>query len=170
MVAQLKTATSVKDWESFRKGIHLDLICQELPGEKDKILRRYRQAEERLNAFPFGIQHGDLTPFNIYPDGIIDLEDSFMGPMGYDLGAFSEIHRWFPEMSEDEFHNVYKFTTGQKIEFTQRIDMAYLDAGLPKPSDYKEDFNFTKGVWFTVRMQSLPILQQFRYEIIRSMI
>ncbi len=168
--AQIKTISSDQDWESFRNGIHLDIICRELPEYADRIVARYKQSEERLKAFPFGIMHGDFTPFNIYPKGVIDLEDSFVGPLGYDLGSFVEIQNWFPETSDDEFHRVYKFTPEQRAKLISSIDDLYVNAGLAKISDYTEDFNLTKGIWFTVRMQSLPKLQQFRYELIKQLI
>jgi hypothetical protein len=168
--AQLKTASAIKDWESFRKGIHLDIICQELPDEKEKILKRYQQIEERLDAFPFGILHGDFTPFNIYPKGIIDLEDSFQGPIGYDIGALPELQTWFPETSDDEFYRVYKFTPEQRTRLIESVDNVYINQNLPKISGFQEDFDFTKGIWFAVRMQHLPKLQQFRYEILRNLI
>lgn len=168
--AQLKTATDEKDWENFRKGIHLDILCQEMPDEKDKIIKKYNRIEERLKVFPFGILHGDFTPFNVYPKGIIDIEDSFRGPIGYDLGALLEIQNWFPEKSDDEFYRVYKLTENQRSKFIQSIDSIYLNQELPKVFDYLADFDFMKGIWFAVRMHHLPKLQQFRYEIIKQLI
>lgn len=168
--AQLKTVSETKNWETFRTGLHLDILCQELPLLKQKIIDKYSQVEERLKAFPFGILHGDFTPFNIYPKGIIDLEDSFLGPVGFDVGAFPGIQNWFPDTSDDELHKVYKCTNSQTQEYLRTMDNIYQGEGLPKISDFLDEFNFTKGIWFTVRMQHLPSLQQFRYELMESLI
>lgn len=168
--AQLKTISANKDWESFKNGIHLDIMCEELPDYADRIVARYKQSEARLNDFPFGICHGDLTPFNIYPAGVIDLEDSFQGPVSYDLGSFVEIQNWFPETSNDDFHRIYKFTPAQRTKLIESIDNLYLNAGLPKVSDYAADFDLIKGIWFTVRMHNLPKLQQFRFELLKQLI
>jgi hypothetical protein len=168
--AQLKTLSKSKNWDRFRHGIHVDIICQEMPDEKNKIIERYKLAEKRLRVFPFGILHGDLTPFNIYPKGIIDLEDSFPGPIAFDIGSFLEIQNWFPETSNDEFHKVYKLTERQETKYVKVLDDIFMGHKLPKASDHAEDFNFLKGIWFTVRMHEFPILQQFRYNIIKNII
>ncbi len=168
--AQIKTISENQDWAEFRKGIHLDLICDELPDNKLKILNTYLSAEKKLKVFPFAIQHGDLTPFNVYPKGIIDLEDSFRGPVGYDLGSFTEIQNWFPEKSNDEFYKNYKLTDNQIKNYTETIDTLYSEHKLPLLSSYKEQFNLTKGIWFTVRMHALPDLQSYRYDLIKELI
>lgn len=168
--AQLKTSTSSKDWDSFTDGIHLDVIYNELPSQKEKISIAYKKVEERLSIFPFAIIHGDLTPFNVYPSGIIDFENSFMGPVGYDLGAVIEHLNWFPESKDFEYHRLYNFSPEQKKRLSDKIDSIYTKNGLPKLSDYLVDFNFTKGIWFAVKMDRTPKLQKFRYDLINNLI
>ncbi len=168
--AQLASASSKKDWGGFRSGIHLDLIIDELPNLKEEILNTYNESEKRLADFPFGILHGDLTPFNVYPDGIIDLEDSFVGPVSYDVGSFIVIQNWFPEKSDDQFHHVYKFTEEQMQFYTNTIDEIYKEKALPLISNYIHEFDVTKGIWFAVRMHNLPKLQRFRYNLIEKMV
>ncbi|OGE73865.1 MAG: hypothetical protein A3I07_01175 [Candidatus Doudnabacteria bacterium RIFCSPLOWO2_02_FULL_42_9] len=168
--AQVQTIVENKDWDEFRHGIHLDIIIRELPHLEKEILETYKRAEQNLEKFPFAIQHGDLTPFNIYPKGIIDLEDSFLGPVGYDIGAFLTIQNWFPEKADDEFYRVYKFTEDQVSKFKKTVADLYNSHGLPRPSDYEYEFNLTKGIWFTVRMHELPKLQQFRYNTLNKLL
>lgn len=166
--AQLKIATDKKDWNDFTRGIHLDIICDELPELKDRIMDTYKKAEERLSVFPFVITHGDFTSQNIYPKGVIDLEDSFMGPAGYDIGAIMDIATWFPQSKEYEFYRFYTFIDVQKQKYLDAMDAIYLKHNLPKISDYLADFNFTRGIWFAVRMDHTPKLQQFRYEALKK--
>lgn len=169
--AQLKTATPTKNWEIFRKGIYVDVLCSELPDKAKKILDVYKNIEKRLSVFPFALTHGDFGPFNIYPKGIIDIEDSFMGPAGYDLGSVIEHLNWFPdsmdyEYIDYEYYKLYNFTPEQKKKLSDRIDIIYMNHQLPKVSDYLADFNFTRGIWFAVRLNHTPKLQKFRYELI----
>ncbi len=168
--AQIKTISGKTSWESFKKGMHLDIIAEELPEHADAIMRRYEKVEERLSAFPSGLLHGDFGPFNIYPKGIIDLESSFKGPIGYDLGAVMEFANWFPETSDDNYYQLYKFTDEQKFRFYEMVDQVYVDRSLPKISEYISEFNFVKGIWFAARMDHLPKLQQYRYKALIALL
>jgi len=168
--SQLKTVTSQKDWDNFSTTIHLDLICAELPEYKEKIFNTYKIVEKKLLVFPFVITHGDFTPFNILPEGIIDIENVFLAPAGYDLGGILAISNWFPDSTEYELHQVYKLTPEQKQKFIEMIDGIYINNSLPKISDYLEEFNFTRGMWFTARMSRFPKLQEFRYALLKSLV
>lgn len=168
--SQLKTATTQKDWDGFRTAIHLDLICAELPEYKEKILNAYKIVEKRLSVLPFVITHGDFTPFNILPEGIIDTENVFSGPAGYDIGGILAIPNWFPDSTEYELHQVYKLTPEQKQKFLEMVDSIYVNNSLPKISDFLEEFNFTRGMWFAARMSRFPKLQEFRYALLKSLV
>ena len=168
--AQLKTVTGEQDWPGFEKGIHLDILCQEMPAEKEKILSKYRAVQKKLAGVPFMLSHGDMTTFNILPKGIIDFEDSFMGPAGYDLGALVEHLNWFPESTDYEYYRLYDFTPAQRQRFLDRIDDVYSKVKLPKLSDHLAEFNFTRGIWFAVRMGHAPKLGKFRHDEIRKLI
>ncbi len=168
--SQLKTVSPQKDWNNFRTAIHLDLICSELPEYKEKILNAYKKVEEKLSVYPFVVTHGDFTPFNILPEGIIDIENSFSGPAGYDLGGILAIPNWFPDSTEYEFYQVYKFTPEQKQKFLNMVDNIYVENSLPKISNYLEEFNFTKGMWFAANMHHFPKLQEFRYSLLKNLV
>lgn len=168
--AQLRTIITVPDWDSFSKGIHLDYLILELPAEKDVIIDTFNLVKNKLSVFPFGLVHGDLTTFNIFPKGIIDFEDQFLGPVGYDIGAVVEHLNWFPEDKSCERFRSYNFSFEQKRKLVDRLDEVYLKHNLPKISNYLADFDFMKGIWFTVRMNPWPKLQAFRYKLMRSLI
>ena len=168
--AQLNTATSDKAWDSFKNGIHLDFIINELPDKEKEILRAYKMVGDRLSVLPFALVHGDLTPFNVYPKGVIDFEDSFVGSVGYDLGTIIEHLNWFPESRDFEYYKVYNFTVEQKKRISDMVDELYREYGLPRFSDYLDDLNFVRGVWFTVRNFRSPKLQKYRYKLFSEVI
>lgn len=162
---QLKTATQQQDWEKFEKGIHLDLICQELPDLAEKITGKVKFLEKKLAHFPFAMSHGDFTPFNVYPKGIIDFEDTFMAPCLYDSVAMMEILNWFPKPGDYEFYQLFQYSPEQKHDYMRILDEIYKQQNLPTPSEFLSDIDLAKGIWFTVNIHKLPKLQKFRYDI-----
>jgi hypothetical protein len=166
--AQIKSVLPDKNWPEFDKGIHLDTICEELPGEAERILAKYNKVKSRLSAFPFALCHGDFGPFNLYPKGMIDLESSFVGPVGYDVGAVVRHCDWFPESRDYEFYQLYNFNPEQKGLLTSKLDALYVQHSLPKLSEYLDDFNFLRGIWFAVKLGHTPKLREFRYSLLRS--
>jgi hypothetical protein len=167
--AQLRTVSTSQAWPEFVDGIHLTTACEEESAHAQLFADAFSVVQERLSVFPFAISHGDLTPFNIYPKGVIDLEDSFMAPVGFDLGALAEHLEWFPNTSNDRLHQLYTFAPAQKSEYYERVDAVFKTAQVPSLTQYTREFSFTKGVWFAVRLHKHPELMKFRYEhLVRS--
>lgn len=166
--AQLKSIVPAKDFEEFTRGIHLDILCQELPHYSEAIRSRFRQCIERFSPFPFVITHGDFNPNNLYAEGVIDLEDSFYGPFGFDLMTALVHINYFPDSPEYEYTARYRFTPAQSREYLAAIDLIATDAHLPRLSEIKDDFEFCRASWSLVRMHQWPRLQQFRYELFRQ--
>jgi Ser/Thr protein kinase RdoA (MazF antagonist) len=52
--------------------------------EKSLIDDCIKKIESITKTLPIVWNHGDHNPYNIFTDGLIDLEDSFDGPLGYD--------------------------------------------------------------------------------------
>lgn len=163
--AQLKSIVPAKDFEEFSRGIHLDILCQELPHYSEAIGSRFRQCIDRFAPFPFVITHGDFNPNNLYPEGVIDFEDSFYGPFGFDLVTALVHISYFPDSPEYEYVARYRFTPAQSREYLESIDSIATDAHLPRLSEVKEDFEFCRASWSLVQMHQWPRLQQFRYEL-----
>lgn len=162
--AQISTSIKAQSWDAFEAGVHLDFALDEKPEYAQLLKDAFAAVKSRLSAFPFVVTHGDLTPFNMYPGGIIDLEDSFQAPLGFDLMALIAHLEWFPDTSTDRLHKLYTFSPDQHAEFVTRIDVLHTSKGLLAPSLYLREFNFAKGVWFAVRLQKYPSLMEFRYD------
>ena len=163
--AQLTTKSDTQDFGTFADGIHLDVLCDELPQYKDKISIVFEGVKQRLSGFPFVITHGDFNPNNLYPSGVIDLEDSFYGPFGFDLVCALVHINYFPDSQEYEYFARYRFTKQQEEKYLAFIDAISAEAGLSPLSNFKNDFEFCRAVWSLVRMQEWPKLQQFRYDL-----
>lgn len=162
--AQLHTQTSERDFEGFADGIHLDILCQELPDYAEKIQARFKKLQERTSELPFVISHGDYNPHNLYPGGVIDLEDSYHAPFGHDLiGGIVSID-YFPDSKEFEYFAKYRFSEEQKKKYLNLLDEICNEQGLPRLSDFQFDFEFTRAVWLLVRMHKWPKIQKFRYD------
>ena len=161
--AQLRTQTSKRTFEEFADGVHLDILCQELPQYAEKIKARFKEVQERATELPFVISHGDFNPHNLYAGGAIDLEDSCHAPFGHDLiGGIVSID-YFPDSPEFEFFAKYRFSEKQRKDYLELLDGICNEQNLPKLSDFKTDFEFTRATWLLVRMDKWPKIQKFRY-------
>ena len=164
--AQLTTATETKDFDAFSQGILLESLCEEMPECADRLRTRFEEVKSRAASFPFVLTHGDFSPNNLYPAGVIDLEDSFYGPYGYDvIGAISHIDS-FPDSPEYEFFAKYRFTSEQKQKYLENLDAISAEAGLPSPTQFKDDFEFCRAVWLAAKIPHTPNLQSFRFNFI----
>lgn len=168
--AQLETQTLDTNFEGFSRGILLDALCEELPDWSARISARFHAASERLSKMPFVLSHGDFNPNNLYPDGVIDLEDSFYGPFGYDLiGSICHIDS-FPDSQEFEFYAKYRFTTKQKEDFLIAMDSICAENNVPEISRCASDYEFCRAVWLAAKIPHVPKLQSFRYDLIKKLV
>ncbi len=164
--AQIATQSDHKDYSEFSRGIWLQHLCEEMPEHAGKLLERFQQIQEHTKNLPFIITHGDFNPNNLYSTGVIDLEDSFHGPYGYDLvSAIAHIDS-FPDGDQYEHSARYRFTPGQKNLYFERLDQISVEAGLPALSEFKEDFEFSRAVWLAAGIPHVPKLQEFRFDSI----
>lgn len=162
--AQLRTQTAERNFEGFADGIHLDILCQELPHYAERIRAKFKEIQKRTTGLPFVISHGDFNPHNLYAGGAIDLEDSYHAPFGHDLiGGIISID-YFPDSQEFEYFAKYRFSEEQKRRYLELLDGICDEQGLPQLSGFQSDFEFTRAVWLLVRMHKWPKLQKFRYD------
>lgn len=168
--AQLDTRIPERNFSAFSKAILLDALCDELPELSDKLKARFEKVCNTLEAVPFVLSHGDFNPNNLYPNGVIDLEDSFYGPFGYDLiGSLSHIDS-FPDSNEYEFYAKYRFTREQKQSFFIEVDRICESNGLDSISACVRDFDFCRAVWLAAKIPHVPKLQKFRYDFVKTLL
>ncbi len=162
--AQLKTRTDTKDADAFAQAVHLPTLCKELPEYADRLRRRFTSALQKLKDVPYVLTHGDFNPANIYPSGVIDFEDAFYGPMGYDNVTALITTDWFPASKEFEYFQRYHYIERQKKEYFDAIDRIFIAAGLEPLSSTAGELAFLRSIWHVVRMAEWPKIQKWRYD------
>lgn len=166
--AQLTTSNDAQNYLEFAEGVLLEELSEELPEHAEGLRIRFQEVQERTKQLPFVVTHGDFNPNNLYSKGVIDLEDSFHAPYGYDLvSAVSHIN-YFPDSKDYEFYAKYRFTYEQEQKYFERMDAISIEAGLPPLSQFKEDFEFCRAVWLAAKLNHIPKLQKFRYDLLIS--
>jgi hypothetical protein len=153
--AQKKKSDGTWDKDEFADGIRLPMLLAELPSHANVIRQRFNDTADRLARLPKTLTHGDCNPANMYEGGIIDLEDSFYGPLGYDMVSALRSIEWSPEIRSYEFYAQYRFSDAQKA--------AYLKA-FRTIAPHAEDLAFCRAVWLCTGMHEWPRIQQWRYE------
>lgn len=108
--------------------IHLDQITAELPEDAKRINSKYHDAVDRLQIFPIGVCHGDLNPFNLLRDGVIDFENAFSGPIVYDTLGLIATDKFFPESSEYEFSKMYAFSKEQERIYIWKLQSGFSES------------------------------------------
>ncbi|CAN5753299.1 hypothetical protein BH11PAT2_BH11PAT2_01860 [soil metagenome] len=164
--AQFATRSDTKGYAEFAKGIWLDRMCDELPEHATALIDRFEKVRVRTENLPFVLTHGDFNPHNLYPSGVIDLEDSFPGPYGYDLVSAVVHIDSFPTTEGYEYFAKYHFTPDQVQEYSNRLDAVSREAELPPLSDFWNDFEFCRAVWLAADIFTAPKLQEFRYQFL----
>lgn len=168
--AALRSAGTPLNLPSFRTGLRVDELQRELPDLAAGIGEAFEAAASRLAVFPVGIVHGDLKPFNLFPSGVIDFEDAFVGPTPFDAATVTDYLDWFPEDDSYEYYRKFRFSPEQVAGYFGRLDALYAGRELPPPSAFREDMTFLKGLWLTVGMERAPKLQAWRRDRLRRLL
>lgn len=161
--AQLKSIRRENWWEEFYQGSYVDVLIEELPHLKAKILLAAGKAKERLIQLPAVITHNDLNPYNLFNDGVIDLEFVFYAPAGLDLISNIFITSFFPKEGDYEYKRTIAFSDKQTSDYFARFDDLYAKAGIPGPTSHLDDLLFFRAVHASVGMGSAPKLQAWRF-------
>ena len=164
--AQLTTRRDAQNYTEFAQGILLQKLSEELPEHAEGLGIRFQEVQEKTKQLPFVVTHGDFNPNNLYSKGVIDLEDSFHAPYGYDLVSAMTHINYFPDSKDYEFYAKYRFTSEQKKKYFERMDAISTKAGLPPLSRFKEDFEFCRAIWLAAKLNHIPKLQEFRYDMV----
>ena len=161
--AQAKTRVE-PDRDAFAHGVHLEMIVKELPQYQYSLPDKFDRILRKLAAYPYVLSHGDFNAANMFPNGVIDLEDSFPAPFGFDaISAISTLD-WFPDSPEYEYYARYRFSASQRVAYFAMCDEVAREAGYPPPSLHADDFGFCRAIWSCVRMDQWPKLQAWRYD------
>lgn len=158
------SARTVADRDAFAAGIRLDLIVKELPQYAYSLPDRLDRILKKLAAYPYVLSHGDFNAANIFPTGVIDLEDSFPAPFGFDAVSAISTLDWLPDSMEYEYYARYRFSAEQRTAYFAMCDEVAREAGYPPPSLHAEDFGFCRAIWSCVRMDQWPKLQAWRFD------
>jgi len=160
----------IKNKKEFLKGFRIDTIMEELPELKEEILKAFNKFKTRVSVFPIVLTHGDLNPHNLLPKGVIDLENTFYGPTGYDLISNIFTIYFFPKKGNYEIKRRYEFTNTQLSKYLNNMDKLYSSFQLPILSEYKDDYVFARSIYCAVGMNNLPKLQKWRYKLFRKIL
>jgi aminoglycoside/choline kinase family phosphotransferase len=150
--------------EDFRAGLRIDALREELPQYAISLDMRFKRVLARLADRPFVLSHGDLGPANMTPLGIIDLEDTFAAPFGFDAVSALVTIDWFPESNDYEYFARYRFSNEQRARYLTACDEVAKQYNVPPISTYFEDFELCRAAWLAVGMDAWPKIQKWRYD------
>ena len=99
----------------------------------------------------------------LFSNGVIDWENHFSAPFGYDLVSAVEHVGFFPE-KDAEFIAEYSFTEEQKLVYFETLDRVCKKRGFLPISEFKNEFRFLRLIWSLANMETFPKLRSFRYK------
>ena len=105
---------------------------------------------------------------NLFLRGVIDFEQMYYAPIGYDLVSNIFSINYFPTSIEYEYYQWYAFTKEHEELYYRRLDALYVEAGLPSLSEYKTHFEYCRAVWATKMNFGAPKLREWRYEFFKK--
>ncbi|MBP8017138.1 hypothetical protein KAZ01_03970, partial [Candidatus Gracilibacteria bacterium] len=134
----------------FFHGIQLDTLFNEKPNLKKEVTTAFEKIKNRLIHFPEVFTQGDFNPHNFFSKGIIDFDSSFSAPIGYDqITAIFHTYS-FPNQGIAEISRGYVFSEEQEKYYLDSINEIFINEGLPKLSNFIDDFLFVRLVWSVV--------------------
>lgn len=109
--------------------------------------RAIQRAIQQLAAAPTGILQYDLNPFNILKQGVIDIELSGPGVIGYDsLTSARWGGSWYPDYPA-RYTTAYRLRPEQLQQNDALIDEVARSQGLPAPSRWLQEFLLLRSAW-----------------------
>ena len=133
--------------------------------EKSLIDEIEKKITNNLTPLPKVWVHGDFTIFNLFPNGIIDLEDSHINHMGYDVfSLLTHVYR-FPQHLERAERKRSSTFTAQQVE--KGIKFLSIDIDLFDQDIFASLFLY-RGARSTQKMNKTPVLRDFRYTMYKK--
>ena len=135
-----------RNFDEVKKGIHLDNVLLENPElVQDTALNScISKLERRLELVPWSLCHGDLSPTNLFSDGIIDWEFSFSGPVAYDVLALPFTQYLYNSNSIQPIRNTYL------LELVKAVSNSF---GCNNLVNFQTDFIFMKALFYLSHMK-----------------
>lgn len=149
LAAQLKPSSRQSGLSQMRAGIQLDNVRQQNPDVAGLFEEAVTKAEGRTKTLPLVLTHGDLSPFNILPGGVIDFELRFVAPAGLDAVTSIAFQRLWdhPKPDGTGTMRLWDFNRQQVADFLSQADALFAAQDLPVLSVYFDDFLMLKAIW-----------------------
>lgn len=149
LAAQIKPCCRQSGPSELRVGIRLGNVLSQNPDLADSFDRAITQAENSMQELPLVLTHGDLSPFNILPGGVIDFEERFVAPAGLDAItsiAFQQL--WdHPKPEGTGTMRLWNFSSRQIADFLSQAGALFAAEGLPPLSAFFDNFLMLKAIW-----------------------
>lgn len=127
---------------------YVDKLQKNYPIDPDLLKQTIKKLQNRLHVIPLVYGHGDLTPFNATRDGVFDVEQPFVAPIGYDVLAILCTGRLWDFSDDKGLSNLaYDFTDDQQQILLAKVDdisKQYIHFSI---SQYIDDFTLLKMMW-----------------------
>ena len=149
LAAQLKPSCRQSGPSQLRDGIQLENVRQQNPDVAGLLEQAVTKAEARTKTLPLVLTHGDLSPFNILPGGVIDFELRFVAPAGLDAVTSIAFQRLWdhPKPDGTGTMRLWDFNRQQVTDFLSQADALFAAQDLPVLSGYFDDFLMLKAIW-----------------------
>jgi hypothetical protein len=137
--AQVEVATARWTPEAFATLIGVDRAAALLPELAHDLRTAFEQAVERLASLPGTLLHGDLHPSNVCTGGVIDLEGTGRGVIGYDVVTAVFVPSMCDVRVGDEPPSAGWFSSYQVERYLRRLDEVFGRIGAGPVSDRLDD-------------------------------
>lgn len=149
LTAQVNPSCRQTGPSELRGGIQMANVLHQNPDLAGLLGQTVTKAETRLQGLPLVLTHGDLSPFNILPGGVIDFEERFAAPAGLDAVTAIAFQRLWdhPMPGGTGTMRLWDFTPQQVADFLSQADAVFTAQGFPALSVYFDDFLMLKAIW-----------------------
>lgn len=149
LAAQINPPCRQSRPSELQSGIQLENVLSQNPDLVDLFNRAVAQAENRTKELPLVLTHGDLSPFNIMLNSVIDFELRFVAPAGLDAITSIAFQRLWdhPKPDGTGTMRLWDFSRRQVADFLSEADALFAAQSLPLLSGFFDDFLMLKSIW-----------------------
>lgn len=136
------------DSNVLAKNVGLHRLIADLPFENEKIMKAWEKISRDLENAPVCFTHGDFLPNNVLEKGIIDLEDYFFGPIGYDVLNPVTTPYWFPKEPVQGFQRWSWFSESQLNQYLEAVNTYEFQGNTWSIKDFFDPLFLLKAIWW----------------------